>query len=96
MSYMQMIDDNLQWDEKLHKLPLWAQRYIQTLEDRVASAEKTIPWAEPGMEWFTMMKPGNQNYDRAPIKLFTCSSEGTKCVCTLGPQDWLFVGRGKQ
>ena len=82
--------------EKISKLPQWAQRYIQTLEDRVASAEKIMPWTEPGMEWFTLFWPGAQKKDRAPVKLFTCSSEGTQCVCTLGPQDWLFVGIGKQ
>jgi hypothetical protein len=81
--------------ERISKLPKWAQRYIQSLEDRIAYAEKTIPWTEPGMQWFTLFRPGPQIKDRAPMKLFTCSSDGTHCVCTLGPQDWIFIGRGK-
>ena len=50
MSSMQMIDDNLHLEEKLLELPQWAQRYIKNMEESVANNQKTIPWAEPGME----------------------------------------------
>lgn len=78
------------------KLPQWAQRYIAELEERALRAEATLPWTEPGMEWFTLFWPGPEHRHRAPERLFTCQSTGTLCVCTLGPDDWVFVGRGKR
>lgn len=80
---------------RLDKLPLWAQRHIAALEGRVLRAEKTIPWTEPGMEWFTLFHP-KAAQNRAPETLFVCSSVGTHAVCSLGPNDFFFVGRGKQ
>ena len=38
--------------DRVVRLPKWAQGYIRELEERVARAEATIPWTEPGMEWF--------------------------------------------
>ena len=65
-------------------------------EARVKRAEATIPWTSPGMEWFTLFWPGPEPKARAPQKLFTCGDGGTHCVCTLGPEDYVFVGRGKK
>jgi hypothetical protein len=48
------------------------------------------------MEWFTLFWPGPEPKVRAPQKLFTCGDGGTHCVCTLGPEDYVFVGRGKK
>jgi len=83
---------------RLALLPKWAQRHITSLEERVSRAEKTIPWTEPGMEWFTLFYPDPQNrkaLERMPFMLFTCSATGTNAVCDIGPQDFVFVGRGK-
>lgn len=76
----------------IETLPKWAQRHIAELEARVKTAEATIPWTAPGMEWFTLFWPGPH---RAPQRLFTCDEGGTNSVCSLGPNDWVFVGRGK-
>ena len=81
---------------KMARLPRWAQRHIAELEDRVRRAESTVPWTQPGMEWFTLFHPGLELKARAPQRLFTCGDDGTHCVCTLGPDDWVFVGRGKK
>ena len=80
----------------LVRLPKWAQEHIRKLEARVERAEKTIPWTAPGMEWFTMFWPGPDPRYRAPESLFTCDKGGTHMVCTLGPTDWVFIGRGKK
>jgi hypothetical protein len=82
--------------DPLVRLPKWAQRRIAELEDRVKRVEATIPWTKPGMEWFTLFWPGPEPKYRAPQSLFTCGTGGTSCVCTLGPEDWVFVGRGKK
>lgn len=78
------------------RLPLWAQKEMQSLEERVKLAEATLPWTEPGMEWFTLFHPRFAPANRAPEKIFTCSSSGTHAVCSLGPEDCVFVGRGKK
>ena len=83
-------------NRNVDRLPKWAQRRIEELEERVKRAEATIPWTAPGMEWFTLFWPGPEPKARAPQKLFTCGDGGTHCVCSLGPQDWIFVGRGKK
>ena len=80
----------------LVRLPKWAQEHIRKLEARVDRAEKTIPWTAPGMEWFTLFWPGPDPRYRAPESLFTCDKGGTHMVCTLGPTDWVFIGRGKK
>lgn len=75
---------------KINKLPKWAQRYISELENRVSSAEKTIPWTEPGMEWFTLLK------DSEEMTIFTCTKEGTHPIASIGKEDRVFVGRAKR
>jgi hypothetical protein len=82
--------------DPLVRLPKWAQRRIAELEDRVKRAEATLPWTKPGMEWFTLFWPGPEPKSRAPQSLFTCGTGGTCRVCTLGPEDWVFIGRGKK
>lgn len=82
-------------EHDISKLPKWAQAHIRGLEERVSRAEKTIPWTEPGMEWFTLFAPID-GYKRAPQRLFICTDHGTRCVCTLGENDSIFVGRGKE
>jgi len=75
----------------IKKLPKWAQRHISELEDRVKHAEATIPWTEPGMEWFTIGVGV-----RRPIRLFTLHETGSHCICVIGKNDRLFIGRGKK
>lgn len=85
-------------DRRLVRLPKWAQQYIARLHDRVRTAEATIPWTEPGMEWLTLFRPDPQNrqaMERKPFMLFTCSEGGTHPVCDIGSRDFVFVGRGK-
>ena len=62
------------------KLPLWARVHIASLEQRIERVEQTLPWHEPGMEWFTLMHPRyRQAGDTAHHKLFTCDESGTHC-----------------
>lgn len=60
------------------------------LEDRVRTAEATIPWTEPGMEWFTILK------DSEPETLFLCDGGGTHAIATIGKGDRVFVGRASK
>lgn len=75
--------------ERIARLPMWAQRYIQTLEARVQQLEATLPWTEPGMEWFTLLK------DSDPETLFLCDKAGTHPIATIGKGDRVFVGRAR-
>lgn len=79
-----------EFNKRLFRLPNWARRHIAHLEFRVETAEATIPWTEPGMQWFTLLK------DAPHTKLFTCSSDGTHCIATIGAGDRVFVGRAKR
>ena len=78
-------------------LPRWAQKQIEALQERVNRAEKTIPWTKPGMDWFTVLHPDH----RAPIdkdrhrKLFILGEDHAHAVCSVGPTDFVFVGRGR-
>jgi len=76
--------------ERIKSLPKWAQKHIDDLEARVKTAEATIPWTETGMEWFTLLSntPTNE-------KIFLLSKSGAHCIATIGPNDRVFVGRGK-
>lgn len=73
--------------DRVVSLPKWAQGYIRELEERVARAEATIPWTEPGMEWFTLLK------DSEPETIFLCDRSGTRPIATIGKGDRVFVGR---
>ena len=77
--------------QTLARLPKWAREKILELEKRVQRAESTIPWTETGMEWYTLFGSGS-----TPRKLFTCSSEGARCVCALEKGDIVFIGRAKK
>lgn len=80
--------------EDIKSLPKWAQKKIAELERKVEAAERTIPWTKPGMEWFTLFHPDHRRKgDETPRKLFTLSEDGAHCVCSLGPNDCVFVGR---
>ena len=74
--------------ERISKLPKWAQSYISELKRRVDCAEATIPWTEPGMEWFTLLK------DEGPKTIFVCDTNGTHPIAAIGRYDRVFVGRG--
>ena len=75
--------------ERIVRLPKWAQRYIRELQERVERAEATIPWTEPGMEWFTLLK------DSGPETLFLCRRDGTHPIAMIDKGDRVFVGRAK-
>lgn len=83
-------DENCLTNDRIEKLPKWARQYIRTLEDRVKTAELTIPWTQPGMEWFTLLR------DSEPEKLFLLSKDGAHCIACIGRNDIVFVGRGKK
>lgn len=75
--------------ERIFRLPKWAQRHIRELQERVERAETTLPWSEPGMQWFTLLK------DSEPQTLFLCDAGGTHPIATIGKGDRVFVGRAK-
>lgn len=77
-------------------LPKWAQKHIEELEARVRRAEATIPWTKPGMEWFTILNPDTRaDEDKGKMrKLFFLGEDCAHCVCSIGPYDSVFVGRG--
>jgi hypothetical protein len=76
--------------ERLVRLPKWAQSHIAELEDRVRRAEATIPWTEPGMEWFTLLK------DSEPETIWLCDRNGTHAIASIGKGDRVFVGRARK
>ena len=78
-------------EHKIESLPKWAQRHIAELKERVRLAEATIPWTEPGMQWFTLLKDHKQAEG-----LFLCDKNGTFRIATVGPGDRVFVGRAKR
>lgn len=83
-------------EDRIKTLPLWAQRYVTLLENRVKRAEATIKWTEPGMEWFTIIHPTTRKKgDDRYVKLFVLNEDHPHCVCSIGPLDTVFVGRGK-
>lgn len=83
-------------EERIKTLPLWAQRHMEILKNRVKYAEATIKWTEPGMEWFTIMHPTTrQSGDNRHVKLFILNEDSAHCVCSIGPLDTVFVGRGR-
>lgn len=85
--------------EKISRLPKWAQRHIETLESRVRLAEATLPWTKPGMEWFTILHPDTRpGYEKSSISrtLFFLGENYAHPVCSVGPMDCIFVGRGRQ
>ena len=83
-------------NQRLKKLPKWAQSHIAELEKKVERAERTLPWSKPGMEWFTVLHPDT----RAPSdsgkyrKLFLLGEDHANAVCSVGPRDCVFIGRG--
>jgi hypothetical protein len=79
--------------ERISSLPKWAVAYIRELEERTQRAEATIPWTEPGMEWFTLFAAP---FATPPKALFTCSESGTHQVCSLDAKDRVFIGRAKK
>ena len=72
---------------RIERLPKWAQQHIRELESRVHRVEATLPWTEPGMQWFTLLK------DSEPQTLFLCDRDGTHPVASIGRGDRVFVGR---
>ena len=77
------------------KLPKWVQQHIHGLEERVRYAEATIPWTKKGMQWFTLFHPDYRvKGDKEIRRLFTLSESGAHCVCDVGPEDCIFIGRG--
>lgn len=76
-------------DTRLARLPLWARQYIDHLQQRVRRAEETIPWTQPGMEWFTLLKDSDHE------TLFLCDRNGTRAIASIGRGDIVFVGRAE-
>jgi hypothetical protein len=81
----------------INSLPKWAQKHIAALEERVKRAEQTIPWTKPGMEWFTVLHPDTRpKEDKGKHrKLFFLCEDYAHAVCSIGPMDCVFVGRGR-
>lgn len=74
-------------------LPKWAQKQFTEMEERIKRAESTLPWTKPGMEWFTIV--GNKYQPPEFLRLFSLHESGAHCICSIGPKDVLFIGRGK-
>lgn len=85
-------------DHDITKLPKWAQQHIASLEQRIASVERTLPWTEPGMDWFTILHPkGRAAEDRGNSRtLFMLGENYAQAVCSVGPKDYVFVGRARK
>lgn len=83
--------------QRLVRLPKWARKHIEELETRVRRAEQTLPWTKPGMEWLTILHPDTRAADDAGKhrKLFMLGEDFAHPVCSVGPLDCVFVGRGK-
>lgn len=88
-------------DKQLYSLPKWAQKYIGQLESEKTQEivkrerlEAMLPWTFDGMDWFTLFRPPHRQ-DRE-IRIFTCDTDGTAKLCTLGRRDFLFIGRSKE
>ena len=81
--------------QRLVRLPKWAQKHIEELETRVRRAEQTIPWTEPGMEWFTVLHPATRAAEDKGKhrKIFMLGEDYAHPVCSIGPLDCVFVGR---
>lgn len=77
-------------DTRIKRLPKWAQQHIEILEERVRRAEATIPWTEPGMEWFTLLKDSDEEI------LFLCDKSGTHQIAHVGKGDRIFIGRARR
>jgi hypothetical protein len=82
--------------QHLASLPKWAQARIKELEDKLSHAEQTLPWTKPGMQWFTILHPDSRAVaDKGKSrKLFMLGEDHAHCICSIGPKDSVFVGRG--
>lgn len=88
----------LKMKARVEKLPAWAQAHIADLEAKIEAeraktrqVEKMLPWVQPGMNWLTLLYPGQ--FRRDPLNLHTCDRSGTRLFVSIGPDDWLFLGR---
>lgn len=90
--------------DKISKLPKYAQKYIKELEEKITykdhkikKLEEFFPWTEPDMHWFTIFHPRiRMSEDRGKhINLFILLENHAQCVASIGPNDFVFVGRGK-
>ena len=84
-------------EHDIKKLPKWVQKIINDLEESIREKdneckliESMLPWTEDGMDWFTI----GVN-EHVPYRLFILHKDSAHPVCTLGPNDRLFVGRAK-
>lgn len=87
------------WSGRAHcitDLPKWAQMHIAKLNDRIDQVERTLPWTKPGMGWFTILHPDSRALeDRGKSRrLFMLGEDNANCICSIGPSDFVFVGRG--
>lgn len=83
-------------ESRIARLPRDIRRYIQLLRQREQTLTQLLPWAHRQAEWFTLFHPDTRtpgHTDQQPIRLFTCSAEGTRCIASIGPRDLVFVGR---
>lgn len=88
-------------EKQLASLPKWAQKHINHLEiERTKEVlkrkriEEMMPWTAPDMNWWTLFRPPHRA-DKE-INIFTCDTDGTVKLCTLGRRDFLFIGRSKE
>ena len=83
---------------RITKLPKWAQYHIRQLENRVERAEKTIPWTKPGMQWLTILHPDTRPAsDKGESRvLFFLEKDHARSLCSIGPNDCVFIGRGTE
>lgn len=81
-------------ETRIAKLPIWAQEHIQHLEREIKRRDALVNahalLAERDRDWFTIRGDLSGN-----MHLWLLNHDHPHSVCSLGPDDLLFVARAK-
>lgn len=73
-------------------LPKWAQKRISDLEAKIENMEQLMPWVATQNHWLMLYHPQRSNREKS-FTLFELHENQANPVCSIGPKDFLFVGR---